>query len=216
MDEYHANCVLLRLVWGYMCVCVWMRCLCICVLCMWVYVCVWCVCVCVCVLCACVWFVCVVCVSGVCMCAVCVWCMCVWCVYVCVVWEDMNRSYRLLHCNNKCGNPYVLSTILGTVSRVTVSSATLATTYSPTRTYYNGYQGYAVASGHILQKTTEGIALCRRCMTTSNPWTCKTMPLHVHMGRVGGHVWRDVCWSCDGCVHVLSFNGHMSIIDQCI
>eukprot|EP00731_Ephydatia_muelleri_P004044 Em0002g220a len=43
----------------------------------------------------------------------------------------------------------------GTVSRVTVSSATLATTYSPTRTYYNGYQGYAVASGHILQKTTE-------------------------------------------------------------
>ena len=122
-------------------------------------------------------------------------CVCVYvcCVYVygaclCVVWEDMNRSYRLLHCNNKFGNPYVLSTILGTVSRVTVSSATLATTYSPTRTDYNGYQGYAVASGHILQKTTEGIALCRRCMTASNPWTCITMPLHVHMGRVGGQI----------------------------
>ena len=140
---------------------------------------------------------CALCMCMVCVCGVCEWCVYVCCVCmvhvcvvwvcVCVVWEDMNRSYRLLHCNNKCGNPYVLSTILGTVSRVTVSSATLATTYSPTRTYYNGYQGYAVASGHILQKTTEGIALCRRCMTTSNPWTCKTMPLHVHMGRVGGH-----------------------------
>ena len=46
--------------------------------------------------------------------------------------------------------------MLGTASRVTVASGLLKTTTSQSGTASLGYQGYTVASGHILQKTTEG------------------------------------------------------------
>ena len=47
--------------------------------------------------------------------------------------------------------------MLGTASRVNVASGTLKTTTSQSGTADFGYQGYTVASGRILQKTTEGI-----------------------------------------------------------
>lgn len=45
---------------------------------------------------------------------------------------------------------------LGQVFRATVGSTTFQSTTSGAGTSSDGFQGYAVASGRILQKTTEG------------------------------------------------------------
>ena len=46
---------------------------------------------------------------------------------------------------------------LGRIFRATVGTTTFQSTTSGAGTIENGFQGYAVASGRILQKTTEGI-----------------------------------------------------------
>ena len=46
---------------------------------------------------------------------------------------------------------------LGRIFRATAGTTTFQSTTSGAGTIENGFQGYAVASGRILQKTTEGI-----------------------------------------------------------
>ena len=51
---------------------------------------------------------------------------------------------------------FVSSAFLGQVFRATVGSTTFQSTIGTLGTDYNGFQGYAVASGHILKRTSEG------------------------------------------------------------
>ena len=128
---------------------------------------------------------------------------------------------------------------LGVISRVTVGSSTFQTTGFQTGTAALGYQGYTVASGHILTKITEGmysgqwLAICVvMCRDMSHPVvTCMSQcghvlsscgHMHVTMWSCAILMWSHACHNVvmcyphvvtcmSQCGHVLSSCGHLHL-----
>eukprot|EP00731_Ephydatia_muelleri_P004040 Em0002g216a len=76
-------------------------------------------------------------------------------VYVCPVTNPGTCAGLTTYTRSSLPTDTLLYDTSGTASRVTVASGLLKTTTSQSGTASLGYQGYTVASGHILQKTTE-------------------------------------------------------------